>query len=64
MDRICPRCGGELERVRRRFVDRVISVLWAVRRYRCRNVLCVWEGNLHQKRGEQKHGAEQVRTRR
>lgn len=50
--RTCPRCGSELLRIRRRAIDRVLSVFWRVQRYSCNNFQCQWEGNLHQKRGE------------
>jgi hypothetical protein len=40
----CPRCGGAVERIRRRFIDRVLSLFRPVRRYRCENFLCHWEG--------------------
>jgi hypothetical protein len=36
----------ELERVPRRFVDRVLSVFRLRHRYRCRTTGCGWEGNL------------------
>lgn len=43
---MCPRCGGPVERVRRRPIDRVLSMVRRLRRYRCRNVECRWEGTL------------------
>jgi hypothetical protein len=43
---VCPRCAGSVERVRRRLIDRIVSVFVPVRRYRCRNDACSWEGNL------------------
>ena len=42
----CPRCGDDLDRIRRRLVDRLSSVWRPVHRYQCRNPLCGWEGNL------------------
>ena len=42
----CPQCGGPLQRIPRKALDRLISVAWPVRRYRCENFLCEWEGNL------------------
>jgi len=42
----CPRCGGKLIRVRRRFADRLLSLVRPVRRYRCRRADCLWEGTL------------------
>lgn len=42
----CPWCGGSnLERVRRRSVDRLISLAWPQRRYRCKSLGCEWQGN-------------------
>jgi hypothetical protein len=40
----CPRCGEGLQRVHRRFPDRVISIFVPVRRYRCSNRNCGWMG--------------------
>ncbi len=42
----CPHCGKPLDRVRRRLIDRLVSLFAPVRRYRCRNFSCRWEGNL------------------
>ncbi|GIX28408.1 MAG: hypothetical protein KatS3mg123_2289 [Burkholderiales bacterium] len=50
--RKCPYCGGPLERIRRRPVDRLLSLLYPVRRYRCFNPACRWEGLLRRRRGE------------
>lgn len=50
--RSCPRCGSPLMRVHRRSVDRVLSVIWKVERYRCYNFQCQWEGNLRPKEVE------------
>jgi len=44
VDTHCPRCGGGLQRVHRRFFDRVISIFVPVRRYRCPNRGCGWMG--------------------
>jgi len=42
----CPWCGGSsLERVHRRFVDRLISLAWPQHRYRCHSLGCEWQGN-------------------
>jgi len=42
----CPWCGGSnLERVRRRSVDRLISLAWPQHRYRCHSLGCEWQGN-------------------
>lgn len=45
---VCPCCNGPVERVRRRFVDRLLSLVAPVQRYRCRakGWDCDWEGNL------------------
>jgi hypothetical protein len=40
----CPRCGGAIHRVHRRWGDRVVSGLVPVRRYRCSNSECLWCG--------------------
>ena len=47
-DRVCPICHGPVDRVRRRFVDRLISFFKPIHRYRCRSKGwgCDWEGNL------------------
>ena len=47
----CPRCHGSgslsiLERINRRFIDRLVSVIWPRHRYHCRSMGCGWEGNL------------------
>ncbi len=42
----CPICEGPLYRVRRRAVDKFISLFFEVRRFRCLSPLCEWEGNL------------------
>jgi len=35
--------------VHRRFVDRLISLAWPQRRYRCLSLGCEWQGNLSAK---------------
>lgn len=40
----CPQCKGDIHRVHRRAVDRLISVFVPVRRYRCANGQCRWYG--------------------
>lgn len=50
--RRCPICGGYLERIRRRRLDRLLSLFVEVRRYQCQNHRCQWEGTL---RVNQKH---------
>jgi hypothetical protein len=50
--RVCPQCNGPVERVRRRILDRLVSWIMPVHRYRCRmkGWGCDWEGNLRTKR--------------
>lgn len=45
----CPECTGWLYRVRRRLIDRLISLIFPVVRYRCSSMGCDWEGNLRQR---------------
>jgi hypothetical protein len=45
----CPLCDTRVIRIPRRFIDRVISVVHSVRRYRCGSFTCNWEGNLPHK---------------
>lgn len=40
----CPRCGGPIHRVHRKGVDRWINAYVPVRRYRCADSRCRWEG--------------------
>ena len=42
----CPVCHGVAHRIRRRLVDRLISMVVMRYRYRCESMLCGWEGNL------------------
>jgi hypothetical protein len=42
----CPRCKNSVIRIPRRFIDRVISVVHPIHRYRCRSFICNWEGNV------------------
>lgn len=45
--RTCPKCGGQLSRVKRRLLDRLTGWMTGiVRRYRCDHPDCAWEGNL------------------
>jgi len=48
-DRECPRCGGPAYRVQRRKIDRLISLFFPRRRFRCGSMGCGWEGNLPDK---------------
>ncbi len=43
---LCPLCGSSVERVHRRFLDRLLSLVRPIRRYRCKGFHCNWEGNL------------------
>ncbi|MEO8039197.1 MAG: hypothetical protein ABI794_10540 [Betaproteobacteria bacterium] len=45
-DRACPNCNGRAYRIRRRFIDRLTSLVTPIQRYRCDSVTCGWEGNL------------------
>lgn len=45
-ERVCPDCNGFVYRVQRRFIDRLISLIFPVQRYRCSSLGCHWEGNL------------------
>lgn len=47
----CPRCGGSVERIRRRWTDRLISLVLPVRRYRCHALMCGWKGRLRVRSG-------------
>jgi hypothetical protein len=40
----CPRCGSDLNRIRRRKRDRALNLFLPVKRYRCRNRDCQWKG--------------------
>jgi len=42
----CPHCGSGLERVPRRWLDRLVGLMTPLRRYRCLSITCAWEGNL------------------
>ncbi len=42
----CPRCKGSAYRVPRRLVDWLMSRFVWISRYRCRSMVCGWEGNL------------------
>jgi hypothetical protein len=43
---VCPECQSSLNRVPRRFIDRLLSLVYPVHRYHCRSFMCNWEGNL------------------
>ena len=40
----CPQCNGEIHRVHRHAVDRLISLYVPVQHYRCANDQCLWHG--------------------
>ena len=42
----CPECGGELIQIRRRPIDRLLSAIVPVSRFRCSTMQCGYEGNL------------------
>ena len=47
----CPHCGQHgLLRIRRRFVDRLLSLFVRQRRFRCTHSGCQWEGNLRERK--------------
>jgi hypothetical protein len=43
-ERQCPRCCGDLRRIHRHRLDRLVNVFVPVGRYRCRNRDCRWQG--------------------
>ena len=44
----CPYCHGYARRVRRRKIDRWISLIRPIARFECQNHLCHWVGNVYQ----------------
>lgn len=46
----CPRCGGAIDRITRSDLDRLLSLVVPLRRYRCRSSACAWEGTLRARR--------------
>ena len=46
---LCPRCGAWANRIRRRPVDRVVSIFGTVWRFRCSNAECNWRGTVRMK---------------
>jgi hypothetical protein len=40
----CPRCGAGIHRAHRRYSDRLMCIIVPVRRYRCSNQECRWDG--------------------
>jgi len=51
----CPDCGGKLQRVARSFLDRLLGLVVASRRYRCTHAACGWGGLLQGR--VRRHGA-------
>lgn len=41
---MCPQCASYARRIRRRFLDRMISLVIPVSRYKCQ--CCHWQGNV------------------
>jgi hypothetical protein len=58
--RTCPCCGESIQRVRRRLLDRVISLWKPVVRLRCDAPACGWEGRVARAewRADGREGAE------
>jgi predicted RNA-binding Zn-ribbon protein involved in translation (DUF1610 family) len=40
----CPRCGGDLHRIHRRWYHRLLNVVIPSRRYGCKDPACGWRG--------------------
>lgn len=40
----CPRCGGDLHRIHRRWYHRLLNLVIPSRRYGCKNPACGWRG--------------------
>jgi uncharacterized integral membrane protein len=40
----CPRCGGEVHRIHRRWYHRALSLILPLRRYGCKDRACGWQG--------------------
>lgn len=45
----CPLCQGAVHHIPRRWIDRLLSIVMPVSRYRCATMRCQWEGNLRGK---------------
>jgi len=51
----CPMCGQHgLLRIRRRLIDRVLSLFVRQRRFRCTQPGCQWQGNLSERPSHQR----------
>lgn len=53
----CPLCGlPGLVRIRRRFIDHILSLFVRQRRFRCTQPGCQWQGNLRKRRAHRRSG--------
>ena len=43
---MCLHCGQGTARIERRWTDRLLNLVSPLRRYRCVNTQCGWQGNL------------------
>ena len=50
----CPQCGSELKRIRRLFSGRIVSIIFPMRRFRCGNSKCGYEGGIADRDGIKK----------
>jgi predicted RNA-binding Zn-ribbon protein involved in translation (DUF1610 family) len=58
----CPLCGESLQRIHRHPFDRLLSLVYPVRRYRCKRFRCGWEGTLrYRKRASARHEPHDLR---
>lgn len=56
----CPLCGQHgLIRIRRRFIDRILSLFVRQRRFRCTQPGCQWRGNLREKTARRPSGGKE-----
>jgi hypothetical protein len=49
----CPRCGGEVHRVPRTNLQRLLVVVYPAKRYRCADPSCRWDGLLRSRQLEE-----------
>lgn len=52
---LCPVCGSDALRVHRHFADRLVGIFREVRRYRCTNLGCGWEGVVSPAAADARH---------
>jgi len=45
----CPHCGSATRRIPRTPLDRMVNLLFNVKRFRCTNATCRWEGGVRMK---------------